>query len=189
MPPKAKFTKEEIIKAAVDLVRQRGIEAVTARELGAQLGSSARPVFTVFKNMDEVLSEVGRSAREPYNDYVAEGLKQEKAFKGVGMAYIRFAIEEPNLFRFLFMGEHDAGVQKILPEIDDNYSAILSSITDDYGMTPQQAERFYRHLWTYSHGIATLCATGSCKFTMQEVSGLLNEAGRAFIILLRSEKQ
>ena len=189
MPPKAKFTKEQIIEAAVELVRQRGIEAVTARELGNQLGSSARPVFTVFKNMDEVLCEVGHSARDPYNLYVAEGLKEEKAFKGVGMAYIRFAIEEPNLFRFLFMGEHDSGVQGILPEIDDNYTAILSSIVEEYSLTQSQAERFYRHLWTYSHGIATLCATGSCKFTMDEVSELLNEAGRAFIILMKGEKQ
>ena len=47
MPPKPKFTKEEIVAAALELVSANGIEALTARELSAYLGSSARPIFTV----------------------------------------------------------------------------------------------------------------------------------------------
>ena len=54
MPPKPKFTREEIVGTALDLVREKGIEALTARELGAKLGSSARPIFTVFRNMEEL---------------------------------------------------------------------------------------------------------------------------------------
>ena len=51
MPPKAKFTPEEILRAALDITREHGIGAVTARELGNRLGSSARPIFTVFKSI------------------------------------------------------------------------------------------------------------------------------------------
>ena len=49
MPPKAKFTKEEITEAALNIVQTNGFEALTARELGTRLGSSARPIFTVLK--------------------------------------------------------------------------------------------------------------------------------------------
>ncbi len=185
MPPKAKFTREEIINAALNIVREKGKEAVTARSLGEALGSSARPIFTVFHNMEEVLSETDRSARNVYNAY----LKEENSFKGVGMAYIRFASEEPNLFRLLFMSEHNSKIDGILPEIDENYAVILSSVKEEYALTQSQAERFYRHLWTYSHGIATLCATDSCRFSEEEVSGFLQEAGRAFIHLLRGENK
>ena len=54
MPPKPKFTKEEIVAAALELVSEKGIEALTARELGVRLGSSARPIFTAFNSMEEV---------------------------------------------------------------------------------------------------------------------------------------
>ena len=58
MPPKPKFSKEEIIAAALDLVRAKGMEGLTARELGQRLGSSARPIFTVFSSMEEVQDAV-----------------------------------------------------------------------------------------------------------------------------------
>ena len=85
MPPKAKFTKEEIIETALKIVKTDGMEALTSRELGARLGSSARPVFTVFKNMDEVWQAVMEAAKTLYREYVKKGLTAERPFKGVGM--------------------------------------------------------------------------------------------------------
>ena len=80
--------------------------AVTARELGRALGSSARPIFTVFESMDEVLAEVQKRTQAIYRQYVEQGLSDTPAFRGVGMSYIRFAMEEEKLFRLLFMSEH-----------------------------------------------------------------------------------
>ena len=45
MPPKPKFTKDEIVDAALDIVSRDGVEAMTAREVGERLGSSARPIL------------------------------------------------------------------------------------------------------------------------------------------------
>ena len=67
MPPKAKFTKNEIVDAAMQIVREQGLEAVTSRELGKRLGSSACPIFTVFSNMEEVKSEIIMSTNEKLN--------------------------------------------------------------------------------------------------------------------------
>ena len=105
MPPKAKFTREEVIEAALKIVMREGIENLTARALAGELGSSARPVFTVFSGMDEVQCEVQKAAHALYNKMVEQGLKENLAFKGVGKAYIRFAIEYPKLFQMLFMRE------------------------------------------------------------------------------------
>lgn len=185
MPPKAKFTKEEIVRAAIGLVREKGIEAVTARELGARLGSSARPVFTTYANMEEVTRDTVRAVRDIYNRYVLEGLKEPLAFRGVGKAYIRFACEEPQFFRLLFMGAHSGSVGEILPELDENYAAILQSIVSAYSVTETEADGLYRHLWVYSHGIATLCATGACRFTAEEIENMITEV---FIALLTARK-
>ncbi len=183
MPPRAKFTKKEIVDAGLTILRESGITAVTAREIGRYLGSSSRPIFTVFENMGEVLDGIEDRAREIYSDYVHQGLQQNLAFRGVGQAYISFAMNEPQLFRLLFMRKlpDDMVLGKILPEIDDNYPSIVKSITDQYPVTNEDAVILYRHLWIYSHGIATICATSMCRFTEQEISDMLTAVFKALL--------
>lgn len=184
MPPKAKYTREEIIDAGLAILRRRGIEAVTAREIGERLGSSARPIFTVFRSMGDVLDGIEDRASELYAGYVRRGLERDIAFRGVGQAYIAFAVEEPKLFQLLFMKKlsEDVGLNRILPEIDDNYPLILRSITDHYPVTEDDAVMLYRHLWIYSHGIATLCATAMCRFSGEEISNMLTEVFKSLLI-------
>lgn len=183
MPPKAKFTKDEIIEAALCIVQANGLSALTARALSAKLGSSARPVFTVFQSMDEVQQAVVSAARQLYTQYVNQGLDQTEmpAFKAVGMQYIRFALDQPKLFQLLFMSvqAEKPSVMHVLPVIDDNYLQILSSVQACYSLNQSDAEWLYRHLWIYTHGIAVLCATNMCTFTADELSRMLTEVCHA----------
>lgn len=191
MPPKSKFTKEEIIAAALEIAAENGIEAVTARAVGERLGSSARPIFTVFQNMNQVFGEVKSAARELYDKYIDAGLKEEIAFKGVGMQYIRFAAEQPKLFQFLFMSEQpaDQTINSILPAIDSNYREILSSITDRYAVDDETALSFYRHMWIYSHGIAALCATRTLELKESEISEMLTDIFVSLLIKNKSQNE
>lgn len=177
MPPKAKFTREEIVEAAFRLVRTEGLEALTSRALGTCLGSSARPIFTVFQSMDEVQQAVMDAAKALYKEYVDIGLTWEHPFKGVGTQYILFSVQEPKLFQLLFMTEQPQipDFSGVLPLIEESYEEILQSIQKDYGMDKPLAERLYHHLWIYTHGIATLCATKMCRFTGEEISDMITE--------------
>ncbi len=177
MPPKAKFTREEMIEAALNIVKTDGFEALTSRALGTCLGSSARPIFTVFKNMDEVQQAVIESAKKLYKEYVDKGLSWEHPFKGVGTQYILFSIQEPKLFQLLFMTEQPQipDFSGVLPLIEESYGEILLSIQNDYEISERLAERLYHHLWIYTHGIATLCATKMCRFTGDEISSMITE--------------
>ncbi|MDE5588307.1 MAG: TetR/AcrR family transcriptional regulator [Acetatifactor sp.] len=187
MPPKAKFSREEIVEAALEIVRAEGFDALTSRTLGAKLGSSARPVFTVFQGMEEVQQAVTDAAKMLYREYVQKGLLENPAFKGVGTQYILFSVNEPKLFQLLFMTEHKQvpDLSNVLPLIDESYEQILLSVRNGYGLDEACAERLYRHLWIYTHGIATLCATGMCRFTGEEISGMMTEI---FIGLLKNMK-
>ncbi len=186
MPPKAKFSKEQIVSAALDIIREDGASELTARALAKKLGSSACPIFTVFDNMEDVMRETVKAAYRLYDGYITEGLKDTPAFKGVGMQYIAFAIKEPKLFQLLFMTEKEQKptLENVLPTIDNNYPIILSSVKT-YGLSDMNAERIYKHLWVYSHGIAVLCATRLCSLTMEEIGNMLTEI---FIALLKEVK-
>ena len=175
MPPKAKFTRDEIIQVGLSIIRENGMEALSARTLGTKLGSSARPIFTVFQSMEEVQEEVKKAAKFLYAEYVKRGLEQELAFKGVGTQYILFAIQEPKLFQLLFMSEQKQkpAVVNVMPIIDDNYKDILLSVQNGYHLSEKKAELLYRHLWIYTHGIAVLCATNMCVFTTDEINKMI----------------
>lgn len=103
MPPKVKFTKDEIIQAALNVARVKGASSVSTRDIAAELQVSTRPIFTYFDTMEEVRAEIRKAAEVVYERYVQRGLAEPIPFLGVGMEYIRFAREEPQLYRLLFL--------------------------------------------------------------------------------------
>ena len=95
MAPKNKFTKEEMVQAALRVVQNRGADGLTAKTMAGELGTSTQPIFTGFGSMDGVKKEVYMAAVRVYERYTDAGLKEKIPFFGVGMQYIRFAKEEP----------------------------------------------------------------------------------------------
>lgn len=174
MPPKAKFSREEIIDAAINIVREDGFDALTSRALGTKLGSSARPIFTVFQNMEEVQQVVIITAKQKYREYISKGLSQDLAFKGVGMEYILFSINEPKLFQLLFMTEQPQipDLTGVLPLIDDSYEQILRSIQSGYGIDKSSAEILYRHLWIYIHTVSPHSVPLICAVSLMRKSAV-----------------
>ncbi len=187
MPPKAKFTKEQIISKGLDIVREEGMDNLTARALGNRLGSSACPIFTVFENMEEVQTAVKKAIKDIYAQYVNIGLGKSPAFKGVGMQYILFAMKEPRFFQLLFMSEEKGkpDILNVLSVIEDSFDKILLSVKTSYALDDADALRLYRHLWIYTHGIASLCANKTCNFEIEEIESMLSEV---FIPLLKDIK-
>lgn len=192
MPQKAKFTKEEIISVALNLVRNNGFECLTARNLALGLNSSTRPIFTVFDSMDDVQKDVKNAVRNLYDSYVKEALKRENKeknyFKCVGEQYIKFSIVEPKFFQLLFMKEQEEKTEfiSILPLIENNYEEIILSIKEQYQLNREIAIKMYHHLWIYTHGIASLCATKMCTFNGKEISDMLTDV---FKSLLKNYKE
>lgn len=191
MPPKAKFSREEIVSAAFEIVRSDGFEALTARSLGAALKSSPRPIFTVFRNMEEVQAEVMKRARRLYEYYEDRDMDAGNPFKGSGTGYIRFASEEPKLFRLFFMKEQEKvpNPEKVLQTIDGYYEKILNAVETEYGFDRETAERVYLHMWLYSHGIAVAIATKICTFTEEQISGMLTEVCSGIIGKIKREEK
>ena len=137
MPPKPKYTKEEIVDAAFELAREKGIDAVVAREVGKRLNTSSTPIFTVFDNMEELKNEVFQRAKNMFIQYMDDVLEYQPAFKEFGMRWVRFAKEEPNLYSFLFLNgiQHDCIVE-LLTEDFKELSARIEGASGQYQEIP-----------------------------------------------------
>ena len=175
MPPKAKYTKEQITDVAYEMVRRYGADMISARNLAADLGTSTSPIFAAFDSIDEVLSAVAKKAEALYKSYLDEGLSQAPAFKGAGLKYIQFAKDEPELFKFLFMRAGPDEPSHYLPAGFKFEPTVRSTVETSYKADEKKAKWLYNHLSIYTHGLAVLFAQGNCVFTDEDVSRMLSE--------------
>ena len=174
MPPKCRFTREEIIQAALDLTAEKGVGALTARGLAQRLGSSAKPIFGLFANMEEVQQEVVKAANLRYQEYLRQDMSAGwyPPYKASGMAYIRFAREQKELFKLLFMRDRTHEEKAAGDELE----ALLGLIQKNMGLSRDDAYRFHLEMWIYVHGIATMIATAYLEWDMDFISAALTDA-------------
>ncbi len=174
MPPKFKFTKEEIIRAALDITREEGITSVTARAVGAKLHSSSKVIFGLFQNMEELQKEIIKAANDLYQSYIKQDMASGKypPYKASGMAYIRFAKEEKELFKLLFMRDRS---QEKIEENREEIRPLLEMIKKNIGLSEEDAYMFHLEMWLYVHGIATMSATSYLDWDMEFISKVLTD--------------
>lgn len=190
MPPKPKFTREEIIQAALTIVSQKGADALTAREVGEQLGNSARPIFTVFKNMEELQAEVRQAAMERFEARVAQTEPGIPLFKQVGIQMVTFGVQEPKLYQLLFMQEHGeaATFDDVFGQLGGTAERCIAAICQDYGLDAQDARTLFENVWIYTFGIGALCATRVCRFSPEQLGQMLTTEFQAMLLLVKSGK-
>ena len=176
MAPKVKFQKSEIVDAALRVLRIKG--DVTARDVAAELGVSTRPIFTYYRSMEELKRDVRQAAEDVYHRYAEEGLRQEIPFLGFGQQYLRFAREEPQLYRLLFLSPSAQG--GAMEAMRQSQAWLRESLCRIYRMDAGTADRYFRDMWLVTHSLATLIVTGSCPYTDGELSGILTECSVSF---------
>ncbi len=175
MPPKVKFQREEIVGAAAAIVREQGYDALTAREVAAKLGVSTRPIFTYFDTMEQLRAEVCSYAKRRYLEYIERGLTAPIPNLGVGQQYIRFAREEPELFRLLFLTKPDNASDGATEALGLSQELVRDSVMRIYNMDADTADHYFRDLWLLAFSFAALIVTDDCPYSDDEISSILTE--------------
>lgn len=183
MPPRAKVTREEIVQGAAELVREKGAAALTAKALAQQLLCSTQPIFWVFGNMDNVRAAVREAALARFGEYLREPQERASAYLSVGLNYIRFAGEEREFFKLLFMSEDKSDILAAHEEMP----YVLDVIGRTEHISGEDARRVYEEMWMLSHGIATMIATGTARFSEPKVRGMLMDVYRGLVSVIREK--
>lgn len=173
MPPKVKITKEDIVKTAVELARTNGETALNARAIAARLQCSTQPIFSNFATMDALRESVILAAYDLYLGFLKREAASEKypKYKSFGMAYIRFAKEEKELFKLLFM--RDRSGEDMSPTLD--FEESVQMIVQASGVTVEKARRMHLEIWACVHGIGTMLVTSFLPLEWELISDMLTD--------------
>ena len=190
MPAKAKVTKEMVIDAAFAVARETGAENINARTVSERLNCSTQPVMYHFATIGELKRTVYAKADRYHSEYLMNiKSPQNGAMLGIGLNYIRFAIEEPNLFRFLFQSDYFAGTT-LLELIDaDELTPVLSAMSAALGIGMEQTKKVFLTVFLFAHGYASIIANNSLKYDEETISSQLEQAYRGAVLAAGEERK
>ena len=164
MPPKVRITKDAIVEAAVGLVRVGGLQSINARNVARQIGCSTQPIMYQFDTMEALRQAAYERADVLHTEYLLNVSPESEPLLQIGLNYIRFAVEEPELFRFLFQSGYACGTN-LMEMIDaPAVQPIVEVVCIEGGLSPEQAKDVFMTLAMYVHGYASLMANNAFEF-------------------------
>lgn len=188
MPPKARITREMVVDAAFEVARRDGAENVNARTVAQQLGCSTQPVMYHFATIEDMKRAVYRKLDWFHTEYIMKLPSPRKGIvDGIGLNYIRFAIEEPNLFRFLFQSGF-ATENSLLEMIDsEELKPVISIMQQSLGMSMEQTKDVFLTIALFAHGYASIIANNSLQYDEKTVAAHVARAYRGAILAVQEE--
>lgn len=185
MPPMIRYTSDAVLSAAFDLVRRSGLSALNARAVAQELGSSTQPIFRLFSGMDELRTGVLQMAKEFIANYIRQALKDSTTpYLTLGMTYVRFARDESELFKALFMRDRGPDACETIFPIPDE---LIKLAQENTTFTAEQAENLHNWLWIFTHGLAVSIATRACCFSEERLLMILTGAYEAATLKMRQD--
>lgn len=167
------ISKEQIVQGAADFVAKEGMDSLNARRVAAYCGCSTQPIYDCFGSLAQLKEAVASKIQVCYDKYIADEIASGRypEYKASGMGYIRFAKEQPNFFKYLFMRN------RTNEQIDKQAYQFRREAqrVENYGFDEDASLRIHTHMWVYVHGIATMFATGYLDWDWETVSKLLTE--------------
>ena len=183
MPAAKKVSKEAIIDAAVEVLRDGGFSAINARSVAKKLGCSTQPIYFSFKNMEELKSALTERAIEMHTKRVRDSLRahegNDSRYSSYGMGFVKFAAEEKQLFRWLYLEGNQLGSY----QNDVLLAEVIAVIMDEFGYSEDTARRFHQDMIYFSYGLAILANTGHLPLTETELREAFRREFRALIAI------
>lgn len=179
--PKQQIERNSVLDAALDIVRQEGEAALSARTLAARVGCSVQPIYSQFGDMATLAEALYEHARQWVSEYNRAHTQEDVSmFKQNGLSHLRLAQEEPHLFRFLYLSSHlpSGGFEEIFKSI--SLDGVMDFIQERGHLSEQDAYELYLNMMLYTQGIATMILCGA-RFSEEELSVKLDQAFQAFL--------
>ena len=190
MPPKTRITKDMVITAAVEIARKTGYESINARTVSGQLHCSTQPVMYHFSTIDALKRAAYAQADHLHSEYMMTIPPEQDPVLGIGLNYIRFAVREPQLFRFLFQSGY-AEESSLLEMIDsEELIPILAAMQEGAGLSMEKTKQVFLTVALFAHGYASIIANNGLEYDEKLIAAHLKQAWNgAFLAAVQEEKE
>lgn len=184
MPTIIRITKEMILNAAFDITRNEGIEKLSNREIAKKMNCSIRPIYYQFKNSEELYKALYNKINSYFYDFIMKNIVDDiPHYKQIGINYIKFAQEETNLFKVLFMSPARNLPNTFVATDKNGFARVIDAIKLSTHLSEKDIKSFHTKMWIFVHGIATLTVSKSVKFTEEQIRDLLSQEFQALMLL------
>lgn len=187
--PKVRFNKEDIILKSKEYIDMNGIKMVSIRNLAKYIGCSTQPIFRHYVNGDELMADVYQSIEQSYEHFIEQVSNTiDIPFLGMGLGYIQFAKEHPNLFYALFMDTYYQKDSLLDFFKNDESTMIVDEMSNQIGLSQDRCRLLLRDIWLLTHGIATMVYTKQVNYQDEEIREILFHGFYGFISILKSKE-
>ena len=186
VPAKKQIEKDKIVAAAVRIVRKRGISALNVRDVAKECKCSTQPIYHAFDSIEQLKKVVGEEIMKICGNFLQKEIdkKEYPEYKAFGMGYIRFAKEEKEFFKYMFMRDRTHETDSLQFGLD----AATGMIMKEYGMHKDDSVKLHVEMWAFVHGIATMFATNFLDWEWQTVDDMVTDAFLGFSGRIKGEK-
>ena len=182
MPPKTKITKDMIINAAIEVAKQKGHENINARTVSEQLHCSTQPVMYHFSTIDAMKQAAYAQVDQLHSEYMMTLSSEQEPVLGIGLNYIRFAVEEPQLFRFLFQSGY-AKEKSLLEMIDsEELIPVLVAMQEGSGLSMEKTKQIFLTVALFAHGYASIIANNGLEYDEELIAKHLEQAWNGAVL-------
>ena len=167
------ISREKILQSAFELARKEGAESLSVRSIAKACNCSTQPIYLSFKGIDEIKDEVYRMVLNYFYEYMLKviDLKEYPEYKSIGMAYVKFAHDERELFKYVFMSKP----RLKFSSVDSSFDTSVEIIKKNLKISEKTARRLHTEMWIFGHGIATMYITNYLDFDFGTVSDMYKD--------------
>jgi len=181
MAPRKKFSKEDIIIAAFNIAKEKGIDAITIRKVAEQLGSSIAPIYVNFKDVEELIQEVISHTMEIAKNLILEQ-NSGHPFRDIGIGSIKFAKQYSVLYRDLMMKNNP-----YIEHNEENMLFLVQQMKADPTLkefSDQELMNILHKMEIFQTGLAVQVANGLLPeyFTEEKMIEMLDDVAEDIII-------
>ena len=188
MPPRAKITRDMIVDTAFEIARNEGAENINARTVSEKLNCSTQPVMYHFATIEALKKTVYAKADSYHSEYLMNMKSPPKGVMlGIGLNYIRFAIEEPHLFRFLFQSNFFNGTTLLEMMDAEELTPVISAMQGAVGGSIEQVKEIFLTIFLFAHGYASIIANNSLEYDEELIKAHLERAYNGAILAARKD--
>ena len=166
MPRTKQIEKQDILRAAVEVIRQKGESALTVRSIAGVLGCSTQPLYYEFANIEQLRAELLPYVRQQYLQFRCSNYKE------FGRHFLNFARQEKELFRFVYLRRRAPG-ETLLDDI--NYDETIRLLSQNLEMEPETARRMHHQMQLRCYGLGVMLATDYLELTEAQIETELTE--------------